>query len=407
MKKVYITAIKRTAIGSFLGQFAQCSSVELGAQLLQQMIDAGQIPVEVIDEVIIGSVLTAGHGQNIARQIAVKAGLSNTIPAYTVNMVCGSGLKAVYEGYAKIKAGLNQALIVGGVESMSQAAYLMPNTSRSGNKLGNMTMVDSLLKDGLTDAFEHYHMGITAENLAEKYQISREMQDEFAYQSQLKAREAQQLGKFQEEIMPITLTTRRGEMQVIDQDEYINYKTTLEKLATLRPAFQKDGTVTAGNASGINDGAALLCLVSEEIVDKYQLTPLAEVLSFGQSGVDPSIMGIGPVAAVGQALERASLPLTAIDRFELNEAFAVQALAVEQLLAQEHQVSLVDLQAKTNVNGGAIALGHPIGMSGARILTTLVHELQREQLKYGVASLCIGGGMGIAAVIKIMTDEAE
>ena len=400
MRKVYITAIKRTAIGSFLGQFAECSPVELGTQLLKQLIESGDVPIEAVDEVIIGSVLTAGHGQNIARQIAVNSGLSSAIPAYTVNMVCGSGLKAVYEGYAKIKAGLNQAVIVGGVESMSQAAYLMPATARIGNKLGNMTMLDSLLKDGLTDAFENYHMGITAENLATKYAISRQAQDEFAYQSQVKARLAQQSGKFREEILPITVKTKRGEQQVIDQDEYINYKTTLEKLSNLRPAFQKEGTVTAGNASGINDGASLLCLVSEEVVQQYQLTPLAEVLSFGQSGVDPSIMGIGPVAAVSQALERASLPLTAIDRFELNEAFAVQALAVEQLLAKAHQVSLATLQEKINVNGGAIALGHPIGMSGARILTSLVHELKREQLQYGVASLCIGGGMGIAIVIK-------
>lgn len=405
MRKVYITAIKRTAIGSFLGQFAECSPVELGTQLLKQLIESGDVPIEAVDEVIIGSVLTAGHGQNIARQIAVNSGLSSAIPAYTVNMVCGSGLKAVYEGYAKIKAGLNQAVIVGGVESMSQAAYLMPATARIGNKLGNMTMLDSLLKDGLTDAFENYHMGITAENLATKYAISRQAQDAFAYQSQVKARLAQQSGKFREEILPITVKTKRGEQQVIDQDEYINYKTTLEKLSNLRPAFQKEGTVTAGNASGINDGASLLCLVSEEVVQQYQLTPLAEVLSFGQSGVDPSIMGIGPVAAVSQALERASLPLTAIDRFELNEAFAVQALAVEQLLAKTHQVSLATLQEKINVNGGAIALGHPIGMSGARILTSLVHELKREQLQYGVASLCIGGGMGIAIVIRCCEDS--
>lgn len=385
MQKVYITSIYRTPIGKFLGSLSETSPVDLGADLLQRMIEKGNIPTQAIDEVIIGNVLSAGHGQNMARQIALKAGLAQSIPAYTVNMVCGSGLKAVYEGFIKIQAGIHQALIVGGVESMSQAPFLTQPSARKGMRLGDSSLVDSLLRDGLTDGLEGYHMGHTAECLAQDYHITREAQDDFAYQSQLKARAAD----FSAEIIPTA---------TLAQDEYINYTTTLEKLASLRTVFQKDGTVTAGNASGINDGAALMCLVSEATLKAYGLTPLAEIIAFGQSGVDPERMGIGPVDAIATLLESQSLSLDAVDVLELNEAFAAQALAVEKGLSERLGVSADELRKKTNPKGGAISLGHPIGASGARILTTLVHELQPNA--YGIASLCIGGGMGIAALIR-------
>ena len=400
MTRVYITEVKRSAIGRYLGALSNLSPLDLGSQVLRAVLESDQVPVEAIEEVIVGNVLSAGHGQNLARQIALEAGLPMTTPAYTVNMVCGSGLKAVYEGYTKIKAGENQALIVGGVESMSQAAFVLDGKSRKGMAYGGSPLVDSLYRDGLSDAFGGYAMGVTAENLAQQYDISRQAQDAYAYQSQVKAQAAQQAGLFDQEIVAVTEVDRKGNRQVIDRDEYINYKTSPEKLASLRPAFQAEGTVTAGNASGINDGAAFLCLVSQAIVDRYQLTPLAEVLGFGQAGVDPSLMGIGPVGAIEQVLERTGVPFEAVDRFELNEAFAVQALAVSHDLVAHHGVPAEWLAERTNVHGGAIALGHPIGASGVRVLATLCHELVRSESQYGLASLCIGGGMGIASLIK-------
>ena len=400
MTRVYITEVKRSAIGRYLGALSNLSPLDLGSQVLRAVLESDQVPVEAIEEVIVGNVLSAGHGQNLARQIALEAGLAMSTPAYTVNMVCGSGLKAVYEGYTKIKAGETQALIVGGVESMSQAAFVLDGKSRKGMSYGGSPLVDSLYRDGLSDAFGGYAMGVTAENLAQQYDISRQAQDAYAYQSQVKAKAAQQAGLFDQEIVAVTEVDRKGNRQVIDRDEYINYKTSPEKLASLRPAFQAEGTVTAGNASGINDGAAFLCLVSQEIVDRYHLTPLAEVLGFGQAGVDPSLMGIGPVGAIEQVLERTGVSFEAVDRFELNEAFAVQALAVSLDLVAHHGVTAEWLAERTNVHGGAIALGHPIGASGVRVLATLCHELARSESQYGLASLCIGGGMGIATLVK-------
>lgn len=396
-QKVYIAAIQRSAIGKFLGSLSDMSPVDMGVQLVSDVLVKANIPSEAIDEVIVGNVLSAGHGQNIARQIVRKAELPEHIPAYTLNMVCGSGLKSVYEAFIKIKYGMSHAIIAGGVESMSQAAYLMPLTTRKGNRIGDMTMVDSLLRDGLTDGIDGYHMGITAENLATAYGISRQEQDEYALSSQQKACQARNEGRFQAEITPIEVMTRRG-VTTFAEDEYINDMTTLEQLARLKPAFDRQGTVTAGNASGINDGGAFVCLVSQHIVDTYNLQPLAEVIAFSQMGVDPTMMGIGPVAAVSQLLTEQSLSVEDIALFELNEAFAVQSLAVERLLAEKLHGTVSGLRAKTNINGGAIALGHPIGASGTRILATLTHSLPANA--YGVASLCIGGGMGIATLIR-------
>ncbi|MCW6664492.1 acetyl-CoA C-acyltransferase [Aerococcaceae bacterium NML191219] len=401
MQKVYITAINRTPIGKFLGSLSDVSPSDLASGLLTKMLATSNIPVSAIDEVIIGNVLSAGHGQNIARQVALKAGLSESVPAYTLNMVCGSGLKAVYEAFIKIKYGMNRAIIAGGVENMSQAAYLAPTSMRKGFKLGDVTFVDSLLKDGLTDAVGGYHMGQTAENLVSQYRISRQEQDEYALASQLKARQAQQSGAFKAEILSVVQMMRKGE-RVTDEDEYINYTTDAEQLANLRPAFIKNGSVTAGNSSGINDGAALLCLVSEATLHEFNLTPLAEIVGFAQSGVAPEVMGMGPVDAVANVLAQNHLTFEDVAVFELNEAFAAQAIAVERALAERLAVTPEALRRKTNPKGGAIALGHPIGASGARILTTLVHELQEQLPAYGVASLCIGGGMGIAALIKVV-----
>ena len=400
MTRVFITEIKRSAIGKYLGSLAPLSPIELGAQVARAVLQSENVPEVAIEEVIVGNVLSAGHGQNIARQIAIKAGLSEQVPAYTVNMVCGSGMKAAYEGFAKIKAGLNEVLLVGGSESMSQAAYVLSGKSRLGMGVGQQALEDSMMRDGLTDAFDQQAMGMTAENLVTQFEISRQAQDAFAYQSQVKARAARDAGKFQQEIVPVTYQTRKGETITVARDEYINDKSTPEKLATLRPAFKKDGSVTAGNSSGINDGAAFMCLVSEAALARYQLTPLAEVVGFGQAGVAPDVMGLGPVEAVAQVLTRSQVAPAAVDLFELNEAFAAQALAVEQRLAEHLAVEPEWLSARTNVNGGAIALGHPIGASGARIMTGLVYELHRRQQQYGVASLCIGGGMGIAVLLR-------
>lgn len=399
MEKVYIVGAKRTAIGSFQGSLASVSAAELGTVVAKEVLSQAGIKPESVDEVIFGNALPAGQGQGVARQIAIQAGLPDTIPASGVNMVCGSGLKSVMNGFASIKAGLNDVVLTGGVESMSQAPHLMPAKTRSGIKMGGFQVEDHMLKDGLTDAFSSNHMGITAENIAEKYQISREAQDEYAYQSQQKAIKAQEQGLFEAEIAPVTVQSRRGDL-IVTEDEYINHNTSLEKLSSLRSAFKKDGTVTAGNASGLNDGASATLIVSESYLKEHNLTPIAEIVSIGQGGVDPQIMGMGPVTAIQDALKRADLSLAEMDILELNEAFAAQSIGVVEELAAKNNLTAEEIYQRTNLNGGAIALGHPIGASGNRVLVTLLHILKNKQAQYGLASLCIGGGMGVAMVVK-------
>lgn len=403
MEKVYIVGAKRTPIGSFLGSLKSVSAVKLASQAIRGALEQAQVQSTDVTEVILGNVLSAGLGQGIARQAAIGAGLSIEVPAYSLNMVCGSGLKAVANGMSMIQSGLAQAVVTGGTESMSNAPFLVDGVIRSGRKMGHMNFTDSMLHDGLTDAFEGYHMGITAENVAREFGISRGEQDQFAIRSQEKAIIAQDNGKFADEIVPVVVETRAG-VEEVAEDEYINRMTTLEKMSGLRPAFKKDGTVTAGNASGLNDGASAIILASGQLAEAQQLPIMAEVIAIGQGGVDPSVMGIGPVPAIKKALEAANLTLADIDLFELNEAFAAQSLAVMNELAAESDESVETLSERTNVNGGAIALGHPIGASGNRILVTLLYELKRRNLTYGLASLCIGGGMGLAVIIKNVED---
>ena len=399
MNKVYLVGAKRSAIGSMLGSLKDASPAYVGAEVLKAVIAQANVDPAKLDEVIVGNVLSAGVKQGPARQVATGAGVPVQVPAYSVNMVCGSGMKAVMNAATNIACGRANLIAAGGVEIMSAAPYLVSGKVRSGNKMGAMQMEDHMLIDSLTDAFGNMHMGITAENVAERYGITREMQDEFAINSQKKAIKAQDEGRFVEEIVPITVKVGRKEV-VFAADEYINRVTTLEKLATLRPAFKAGGTVTAGNASGINDGASFVMLASEKAVKEYSLTPIAELIGFGQGGVEPDVMGLGPVPAVGNALKDAGLKLEEIDVLELNEAFASQSLGVVKLLSEEHGVAQEDIIARCNVNGGAIALGHPVGASGNRIIVTLVHELKRSGKKYGLASLCIGGGMGTAVILK-------
>lgn len=403
MEKVYIVGAKRTPIGSFLGSLKSVSAVKLASQAIRGALEQAQVQSTDVTEVILGNVLSAGLGQGIARQAAIGAGLSIDVPAYSLNMVCGSGLKAVANGMSMIQSGLAQAVVTGGTESMSNAPFLVDGTIRSGRKMGHMNFTDSMLHDGLTDAFEGYHMGITAENVAREFGISQGEQDQFAIRSQEKAIIAQDSGKFADEIVPVVVETRAG-VEEVAEDEYINRTTTLEKMTNLRPVFKADGTVTAANASGLNDGASAIILASGQLAAAQQLPIMAEVIAVGQGGVDPSVMGIGPVPAIKKALEAANLTLTDIDLFELNEAFAAQSLAVMNELAAESGESMEILSERTNVNGGAIALGHPIGASGNRILVTLLYELKRRNLTYGLASLCIGGGMGLAVIIKNVED---
>lgn len=403
MEKVYIVGAKRTPIGSFLGSLKSVSAVKLASQAIRGALEQAQVQSTDVTEVILGNVLSAGLGQGIARQAAIGAGLSIDVPAYSLNMVCGSGLKAVANGMSMIQSGLAQAVVTGGTESMSNAPFLVDGVIRSGRKMGHMNFTDSMLHDGLTDAFEGYHMGITAENVAREFGISRGEQDQFAIRSQEKAIIAQDSGKFTDEIVPVVVETRAG-VEEVAEDEYINRTTTLEKMTNLRPVFKADGTVTAANASGLNDGASAIILASGQLAAAQQLPIMAEVIAIGQGGVDPSVMGIGPVPAIKKALEAANLTLTDIDLFELNEAFAAQSLAVMNELAAESGESMEILSERTNVNGGAIALGHPIGASGNRILVTLLYELKRRNLTYGLASLCIGGGMGLAVIIKNVED---
>lgn len=400
MRKVYIAGAKRTPVGSFLGSLKNVSASELGKTVLSSVIDQAKVDVNDIDEVSLGNVLSAGQGQGVARQASIKAGIPETIPAYSLNMVCGSGLKTVMNGFLSIRSEEYDVVLTGGTESMSQAPYLVPSRTRTGSKMGDFKVIDHMVHDGLTDAFEGYHMGITAENVAKDFQISRESQDEFAYQSQQKAISAQDEGDFKDEITPVEVKLRKGS-QIVEEDEHPNRNTTLEKMGSLNPAFVKEeGTVTAANASGLNDGASATLLVSEEYLNEHKMEPLAEILAIGQAGVDPSIMGMGPVPAIKEALRKSELSMDDIDIFELNEAFASQSLAVIKDLADHFDVSEEDLRAKTNLNGGAIALGHPIGASGNRILVTLIYAMKKRGLKYGLASLCIGGGMGAAVLIK-------
>ena len=389
MTEVVIVAAKRTAIGNFGGGLSGLVAPELGAAVIKALLE--ETGVKAVDEVILGEVLTAGVGQNPARQAALKAGLGIETPCLIINQVCGSGLKVTHLGAQAIKAGDADIIIAGGQESMSNAPYLLPQ-ARNGYRMGDGKVVDSMVADGLTDAYNHYHMGITAENIAEKYSISREQQDELAVASQNKAEAAQAAGKFKDEIVPISIPQRKGDPVVVDTDEFIKKGANIDSISKPRPAFKKDGTVTAANASGINDGAAAVMLMSAAKAQELGLKPLAKIVAYASAGVEPEIMGMGPVPAVKKTLEKAGWTLDQVDLIEANEAFAAQALGVAGELKFD--------MSKVNVNGGAIALGHPIGASGTRILVTLLHEMQRRDAKKGLATLCIGGGMGVALAVE-------
>ena len=399
MRKAYIVAAKRSAIGTFMGSLTDVDVADMGATVLKETIKQANIDPANLDEVIIGNVIAAGLGQNIARNVAFKAGIPVEVCAQSINMLCGSGLKAVMEATLRIQANFGDLYVAGGVESMTRAPFLLSYKNRKGVKSGDMTVVDSMLHDGLTDAMYGIHMGVTADNIAKKYNISREAQDEFALASQQKALAAIESGRFKDEIVPITYSTRKGEV-VFDTDEHPR-QTSMEKLAKLRPAFTKDGTVTAGNASGINDGASFTIIASEDAVKKYNLKPICEVVGFGQGGVDPRVMGLGPTPAILNALKYVDLKIEDMELVELNEAFAAQSLGVIHELEEATGMDREEFLKKTNVNGGAIALGHPVGASGNRILVTLIHEMQKRNLTTGLASLCIGGGQGAAVIIKM------
>lgn len=397
--KTYIVAAKRTAIGKFLGTTLHLSAVDLGSKVIRNIIEETGIDPANIDEVIVGNVLSAGQGQGVARQCAIKGGVPQEVPAYGVNMICGSGMKAVLNAVTGIRSGFENLVLAGGTESMSTAGYVIPGNVRDGHRMGQLGAIDHMVHDGLTDAFSGQHMGITAENIAERYGITREEQDEFSLESQRRAIAAIDEGRFKDEIVPVEYKVKK-EVKIFDTDEFPNRTTSAEKLSRLRPAFKGDGTVTAGNASGINDGASFLLVASEEAVKKYGLKPLCEIIGIGQGGVDPQVMGLGPVPAIRMALKNAGLKLEQMDVIELNEAFAAQSLGVIRELTQEHGVTKDWISEHTNLNGGAIALGHPIGASGNRIIVSLIHEMLRKDAEYGLASLCIGGGMGTAIVLK-------
>ena len=389
MTDVVITAAKRTPVGSFLGAFAGTPAHELGRIAIAAALEDAGVAPEDVSEVILGQVLTAAQGQNPARQASMAAGIPREVPAWGVNQVCGSGLRAVALASQAIQTGDARIVVAGGQESMSLSAHAA--NMRPGTKMGDLSMVDTMIKDGLTDVFNGYHMGITAENLAEQYQITRGEQDEFAVASQNKAERARAEGRFKDEIAPVTIKGRKGDT-VVDADEYIRAGATVDGVSGLRPAFKKDGTVTAANASGLNDGAAALVIMSREEAERRGAPVLARIASWASAGVDPSIMGIGPVPASQRALEKAGWTIADLDLIEANEAFAAQALAVGKELGWSSD--------RVNVNGGAIAIGHPIGASGARVLTTLLHEMRRRDAKKGLATLCIGGGMGIALCVE-------
>ncbi len=389
--EVVILSGCRTPIGSFGGSLKDTPAPELGALVVREAVARAGVKPEQVDEVILGCILQAGLGMNVARQAAIKAGLPHTVPAQTVNKVCGSGLKAVMLATQAIKAGDAELVVAGGTENMTRAPFLLPG-ARWGERLGHGQVLDHMLHEGLTDVFDDVHMGVTAENLVEKYGISRADQDAFSAESQARAEAAIKGGRFRDETVAVPLPQKKGELKLFDTDEYPRAGTTAESLGKLKPAFKKDGSVTAGNASGINDGAAALVVASEARAQTLGVKPLARILGYASAGVDPKIMGIGPVPAVRKAMEKAGLSLDQIDLFELNEAFASQSLAVLRELALD--------PAKVNVNGGAIALGHPIGASGARVLVTLLYAMKARGAKRGVAGLCIGGGQGVAMVVE-------
>ncbi|MCM3692928.1 acetyl-CoA C-acetyltransferase [Neobacillus niacini] len=390
--EVVIVSAVRTALGNFNGSLKNVSAPELGATVIKGALEQAGLKPDQVDEVILGNVLQAGLGQNPARQAAIGAGIPESVSSMTINKVCGSGLKAVHLATQAILAGDAEIVVAGGMENMSQAPYLIKN-AREGFKMGDQKIIDTLTSDGLTCVFNKYHMGLTAENLADKYSITREEQDQFSALSQEKAVNAIEAGKFKDEIIPVVIPQRKGDPIVFDTDEYPKKGTTAEKLAGLRPAFKKEGSVTAGNASGINDGAAVLVVMSRKKADELGIKPLVVIKGNASAGVDPSIMGIGPVPAVKKVLEKTSISMEELELIEANEAFAAQSLAVDRELHFNKEI--------LNVNGGAIALGHPIGASGARILVTLIHEMKRRSAKKGLATLCIGGGQGVATIVEL------
>lgn len=396
MRKVVVVAAKRTAIGSFGAAFKDVSAVDLGVSVVKNILDETKVKPEQIDEVILGNVLGAGLGQNVARQVSINSGIPAYVPAYTVNKVCGSGMKAVSLAALMIANEEADIVLAGGIENMSQSPYLLTDT-RWGAKMGDKTVVDSMIKDGLSDIFNNYHMGITAENLADEFNLSKEEQDAFAVSSQNKTERAIESGRFKEEIVPIIIPQRKGDPIIVDEDEFPRKGVTAESLAKVRPAFKKDGSVTAANASGINDGAAVLLLMNEEKAKELNLEIMAYFVDSASAGVDPSIMGYGPVPAIKKVLNKTNWKMKDIELAELNEAFAAQSLAVFKGL--EKEVEPID-PAIVNVNGGAISLGHPIGASGARIIVSLLHEMKKQDKKKGLAALCIGGGMGIASLFE-------
>ncbi len=388
---IVIVSAARTAVGKFSGSLAKVPASQLGATVIAEVLKRAKLSADQVNEVIMGQVLQAGAGQNPARQASIKGGLPNTVPAMTINKLCGSGLKAVALAAQAIRDGDSEIVIAGGQENMSMAPHILPN-SRDGQRMGDWKLLDTLLADGLNDAFAAYHMGVTAENVAKQYGITREMQDALALASQMKAAAAQEGGRFNDEIVGVSIPQKKGDPLVFSADEFINRKSSAEGLAGLRAAFDKTGSVTAGNASGINDGAAAVVVMSAAKAAALGLTPLARIASYASSGLDPAIMGMGPVSASRRALERAGWKAADLDLLEINEAFAAQACAVHKEMGWD--------TSKVNVNGGAIALGHPIGASGCRILVTLLHEMQKRNAKRGIASLCIGGGMGIAMTLE-------
>lgn len=391
MEEAVIVAAGRSAVGGFGGSLGSLTAVQLGTQVIRGVLERAGVSPDQVDEVILGQVLTAAAGQNPARQSSIHAGIPERVPAMTINKVCGSGLKAVSMAAQAIALGDAEIMVAGGQESMSQAPHALPN-SRTGQRMGDWKLEDTMIRDGLWDAFNQYHMGVTAENLAEKYGISREEQDAFAAQSQQRAVAAMEAGRFRDEIVPIQVPQRKGDPVVVDQDEHPKADTTAEGLGKLRPAFAKEGTVTAGNASGLNDGAAVVVVMSARKAEALGLEPLARISAYASAGVDPAIMGSGPVPATQRCLQRAGWEIPDLDLIEANEAFAAQALAVGRELKWDME--------RVNVNGGAIALGHPIGASGCRVLVTLLHEMKRRDAKRGLATLCIGGGQGVALAVS-------
>ena len=391
MKEVVIVSALRTAIGSFGGSFKNVSAVELGAEVIVESLNQLNLSPEEVDEVILGNVLNAGKGQNVARQVSIAAGIPKEVPALTINQVCGSGLRSVMLAAQTIISGDNEVVVAGGTENMSQAAFVLEHY-RWGGKMGHDQIIDTMIKDGLTDSFHDIHMGITAENISEAYNINREAQDKLAVESQQKAEEAIKNGRFKEEIIPIHIQQRRKEDLVVDTDEYPRFGASIENMAKLRPAFKKDGTVTAGNASGLNDGAAILIVMSKEKAENLGLKALVTIKAHATSGVDPLVMGTGPIPATKKALAKAGMTVEELDLVEANEAFAAQALCVVNELNINPDI--------VNVNGGAIALGHPIGASGARVLVTLIHEMIKRDAHNGLATLCIGGGQGVSLIVE-------